>query len=287
MHIVLITGLSGSGKSVALNTLEDTGHYCVDNLPSSLLSALVSTLAKSGTEMLAVAIDARSVDSLAELPKDIECLRGQGHTVHILFLTARTKTLLTRFSESRRSHPLTHRPQPGQGTHTPRTLLECLQAEDELLSAIKEISHVIDTSDLTANQLRSWIRNLVQTEPALLTLLFESFAFKVGVPLNADFVFDVRALPNPFYNQKLRPLTGQDTAVINFLDAQPEALEMTSDIYHFIEKWLPAFKQNNRSYLTIAIGCTGGQHRSVYISEHLASYFQASERVLVRHRELK
>ena len=285
MRIVLITGISGSGKSVALNVLEDAGYYCVDNLPPALLSSLVSTLTDEGTQALAVAVDARSAESLASLPADVKQLREAGHDVKVMFLTANTHSLVARFSETRRSHPLSHELRPGHNPAARRTLIECIQEERERLSAIEQLGHVIDTSELSANKLRGWIKDLVAVDRAPLTLFFESFAFKVGVPLDADFVFDVRALPNPYYDLTLRPLTGRDAPVIEFLDAQPSAAELLNDIRAFIEKWLPSFKTDNRSYLTVALGCTGGQHRSVYMAERLAAYFGDSERVVVRHRE--
>ncbi len=285
MRIVLITGISGSGKSVALNVLEDTGFYPVDNLPPALLSSLVATLCEEGTAALAVSVDARSAASLATLPGDIRKLKEQGHDVKVMFLTANTHSLVARFSETRRSHPLSHELHPGQNPAARRTLIECIQEERERLSAIEQLGHVIDTSELSANKLRGWIKDLVESENAPLTLFFESFAFKVGVPQDADYVFDVRAIPNPYYDLTLRPLNGRDAPVIAFLDAQPSAEEMFRDIRAFIEKWLPAFKKDNRSYLTVAIGCTGGQHRSVYMAERLAQYFNDAERVVLRHRE--
>ncbi|WP_256080776.1 RNase adapter RapZ [Massilia sp. YIM B04103] len=285
MRIVLITGISGSGKSVALNVLEDTGYYCVDNLPPALLANLVATLGTEGTEALAVAVDARSAASLASLPGDIEALRSLGHDVRVMFLTASTHSLVARFSETRRSHPLSHQLRPGDNPAARRTLIECILEERERLSAIQQLGHVIDTSELSANKLRAWVKDLVHSEQAPLTLFFESFAFKLGVPLDADFVFDVRAVPNPYYDLALRPLTGRDAPVIAFLDAQPSAEEMFQDIRNFIAKWLPSFKKDNRSYLTVAVGCTGGQHRSVYMAERLARHFQTGERVVLRHRE--
>lgn len=286
MRIILITGISGSGKSVGLNVLEDAGYFCVDNLPPTLLRALVATRIQEGAQKLAVAMDARSSDSLASLPADVKQLKDEGHDVKVLFLTAKTESLITRFSETRRSHPLTHRLLPNQPPNDRPTLLECILKEREMLVAIEGLGDVIDTSGLSANKLRGWIKELIETERAPLTLLFESFAFKFGVPLDADLVYDVRMLPNPYYDLKLRPLTGRDGAVIDFLEAQPKALELEQDIRSFVEKWLPAFKSDNRSYLTIAIGCTGGQHRSVYFVEKLAQHFRATERVVVRHREL-
>ena len=285
MRIVLITGISWSGKSVALNVLEDTGHYCVDNLPPALLSNLVATLAEEGLQALAVAVDARSAESLASLPADVKRLREEGHDVKVMFLTANTHSLVARFSETRRSHPLSHELRPGQNPAARRTLIECIMEERERLSAIEQLGHVVDTSELSANKLRAWVKDLVASEGAPLTLFFESFAFKLGVPMDADFVFDVRALPNPYYDLTLRPLTGRDTPVIDFLDAQPSAVEMMNDIRAFVEKWLPFFKTDNRSYLTVALGCTGGQHRSVYMAEKLAAYFHPNERVVLRHRE--
>ena len=286
MRIILITGISGSGKSVGLNALEDAGYFCVDNLPPSLLCALVATRLKEGAAALAVAMDARSADSLASLPADIKLLKDAGHDVKVLFFTAKTESLIARFSETRRSHPLSHRVRPDQDPSDRPTLIECILTEREMLVAIEGLGHVVDTSGLSASKLRLWLKDLVETELAPLTLLFESFAFKFGVPLDADLVFDVRMLPNPFYDVTLRPLTGKDAPVAAFLDAQPEARLLLDDIRTFVEKWLPSFKRDNRSYLTVAIGCTGGQHRSVYFVEQLARYFGVSERVLLRHREL-
>ncbi|HVK94934.1 MAG TPA: RNase adapter RapZ [Noviherbaspirillum sp.] len=285
MRIILITGISGSGKSVGLNALEDAGYFCVDNLPPTLLRQLVATRLDEGADTLAVAMDARSADSLTGLPADIQVLKEEGHDVKVLFLTAKTESLIARFSETRRSHPLSHRVRADQGADQP-TLTECILREREMLSAIEGIGHVIDTSGLSANKLRGWIKDLVETERTPLTLLFESFAFKFGVPLDADLVFDVRVLPNPYYDTTLRPFTGRDAPVVAFLDAQAHAVELLADIRTFVEKWLPSFKHDNRSYLTVAIGCTGGQHRSVYMVEQLAKHFRANERVLLRHREL-
>ncbi|MEN9867006.1 MAG: RNase adapter RapZ [Pseudomonadota bacterium] len=282
MQIILITGISGSGKSVALNVLEDAGFYCVDNLHPTLLDELVHTVANEGVRLLAVAMDARSTDLLSKLPEEIRQLRARdGHNVKALFLTASTETLVARFSETRRSHPLSHRARTAKFS-----LIECIQEEREVLSAVENLGHMIDTSNLSTNQLRAWVKDFAIQQDAPLTLLFESFAFKRGVPLDADFVFDVRMLPNPFYDPKLRALTGRDALVAEFLDAQSDALALYDDIQRFISKWLPAFKKDNRSYLTVAIGCTGGQHRSVYLSERLAREFASRENVILRHREL-
>lgn len=287
MRIILITGISGSGKSVGLNALEDAGYFCVDNLPPPLLRALVAQRMQDHGESLAVAVDVRSADSLNGLPADIRRLKEEGHDVKVLFLSAKTESLITRFSETRRTHPLSHRIRPDQNPTDRPTLVECIRKEREMLVAIEGLGHVIDTSGLSANKLRSWIKELVESERTPLTLLFESFAFKFGVPLDADLVFDVRVLPNPYYDVNLRKLNGRDQPVIAFLDAQPDATALLDDICRFVERWLPAFKNDNRSYLTVAIGCTGGQHRSVYMVEHLADYFRPGERVVLRHRELE
>lgn len=287
MRIILLTGISGSGKSVGLNALEDAGYFCVDNLPPALLRALVETRVSEGAERLAVAVDARSASSLAELPEAVAWLKAEGHHVDVVFLTAKTESLITRFSETRRSHPLSHRAAGDAQPDATPTLIECIRQERDMLAAVEGLGHQIDTSGLSANQLRTWIGELIRDERgAPLSLLFESFAFKFGVPLDADLVFDVRVVPNPFYDKTLRPLTGRDQPVIDFLNAQPDALGLMADIRGFVDKWLPAFERDNRSYLTVAIGCTGGQHRSVFMVEQLAAHFRTRARVLVRHREL-
>ncbi|MBR7801041.1 RNase adapter RapZ [Undibacterium fentianense] len=285
MRLLLISGISGSGKSVALNVMEDAGYYCVDNLPPSLLIDLVRTLESEKIQQAAMAIDSRSSHQLQSVASTIQQLQALGHEVKVLFLTASSETLIARFSETRRSHPLSHHLQAERIASSPLSLVECIQAERDLLAPLQFLGHVIDTSNLSANHLRNWIKDEIAVEHASLILMFESFAFKVGVPLDVDFVFDVRILPNPHYDPNLRPLTGRDQAVVDFLDEQPMAHDLYQDIEHFIAKWLPSFKRDNRSYLTVGIGCTGGQHRSVYMVERLARHFQQSERVLIRHRQ--
>ncbi len=285
MRIVLITGISGSGKTVALNVLEDAGYFCVDNLPPSLLPQLVTAFTAGDTPRLAVAIDSRSATSLEHLPENVRQLKEAGHDVNVLFLTADTQSLVARFSETRRSHPLSHRVD-ADGDTVSRTLFEAIRAEREMLGPVETVGHVIDTSRMSANKLRNWVKEFVEIEHAPLTLYFESFAFKMGVPQDAAVMFDVRMLPNPHYDLSLRPLTGQDAEVADFLDSQIPVSQMLMDISTYIEKWLPAFKEDNRSYLTVAIGCTGGRHRSVYMVERLAEHFRKSESVLVRHRDL-
>ncbi|MBP0627335.1 MULTISPECIES: RNase adapter RapZ [unclassified Cupriavidus] len=291
MRIILITGISGSGKSVALNVLEDAGYYCVDNLPAQFIPELVRYLSSQGYTHLGVATDIRSRESLDQLPDTVRTLAGE-HQVEVLFLTASTDALVQRYSETRRRHPLSIRTDGGvvspggEPAFNDTALMEAIEMERELLSPLAEAAHRIDTSNVRTNTLRSWIKELIRNDSERLTLLFESFGFKHGVPSDADMVFDVRSLPNPYYDVALRPLTGRDTPVIDFLQAQPMVLAMAEDIRAYVEKWLPSFIADNRSYLTVAIGCTGGQHRSVYIAERLANYFRAHGNVLVRHREL-
>ena len=277
MQLILITGLSGSGKSVALAVLEDAGFYCVDNLPVAMVGRLVETLRASGNERVALTMDARTGDAIAGLPELVGRLRDDGIDVRVIFLEAKSETLIKRYSETRRRHPLS------QGG---LTLPECIARERELVAGIADVAHHIDTSDLAPNTLRNWIREFAALPSAGLTLLFESFGFKHGIPLDADFVFDVRCLPNPHYDPQLRPLTGRDTAVADFLRATPDAMRMLEDIRRFVGDWLPAFDRDNRSYLTVAIGCTGGRHRSVFFVEALAAHFSKQSRTLARHREL-
>ena len=282
MHILIISGLSGSGKSIALNLLEDAAYYCVDNLPPQLLQPLVDQLGQQGYGKIAVAIDIRGGGGIETLPQQLDTLRALKHDVQFLFLDSKTETLRKRYSETRRRHPL---------ASDERTLSESIAEERVRLARVAELGHHIDTSDLKPNALREWIRQFITAngdhkEPQTLTLSFESFGFKHGLPLDAELVFDVRCLPNPHYEPDLRPLTGRDQPVIDFLEAEPDVLKMRDDIARFVETWLPAYIRDNRSYLTVGIGCTGGQHRSVYIAEWLARHFADRARVLVRHREL-
>lgn len=291
MRIFLITGISGSGKSVALNVLEDAGYYCVDNLPAQFIPELAQYLSTQGYTHLAVATDIRSRETLRVVPEIVDDLKTH-HAVRVLFLTANTDTLVQRYSETRRRHPLSIRQAGSINSNTLPTepgsasLIEAIEMERELLSPLAETGHRIDTSNLRSSTLRSWIKDLLSDEQERLTLMFQSFGFKHGVPTDADMVFDVRSLPNPYYDLQLRPLTGRDQPVIDYLQSQPMVQAMAEDIRAYVEKWLPSFVADNRSYLTVAIGCTGGQHRSVYIAERLATYFRAHGTVLIRHREL-
>jgi UPF0042 nucleotide-binding protein len=278
MQLVLISGLSGSGKSIALNVLEDAGYYCVDNLPAPLLSDLVGHLRLEGHDMAAVAVDMRGGSSIAALPPQLRKLESEGVTLRFVFLDARNDILIQRFSETRRRHPLA-----GDDV----TLEEAIVREREALEMLASMGHHIDTSNLRPNALRASIKEFAALDERTgLTLLFESFGFKHGIPLDADLVFDVRCLPNPHYDPALRPLTGRDAAVIRFLEEHAEVARMEADLRRFIGDWLPSYIRDNRSYLTVGIGCTGGQHRSVYLAEKLAAHFRESARVLVRHRSL-
>jgi len=277
MQLILITGLSGSGKSVALHVLEDSGYYYVDNLPAALLPRTVDFLAGAGYPRVALSVELRSAEWLADLPRQIADFRARGHDVRVLFLEAKTDTLIKRFSETRRRHPL---------SDAGLTLTECIERERRLLADLADLADRVDTSDLGPNTLRNWVKDFVGVPRSGLTLLFESFGFKHGIPLDADLVFDARCLPNPNYDPRLQPLTGRDRPVIDFLGSEPTVKKMLEDIQRFVADWLPAFDRDNRSYLTVAVGCTGGQHRSVYLVETLAGLFRSRTQVLVRHREL-
>lgn len=286
MQIIIVTGLSGSGKSIVLRVLEDSSFYCIDNLPATLLPHISQHLNAIHHSKIAISIDSRSA-ALEALPQAIESLKADGNQVQVLFLESAVETLVKRFSETRRKHPLSN-----ENT----TLAESISRERDLLAGVVALGHHIDTSNLSANALRNHVRELisslqVSSEKAYpnkgLVLLFTSFGFKNGIPLDADFVFDIRSLPNPHYDPILKTLTGKDAAVQMFLANQPAAIEMLADIQHYIQKWLPSFNADNRSYLTVAIGCTGGQHRSVYFVEQLSLYFkQQKQQVIIRHREL-
>lgn len=278
MQLILISGLSGSGKSIALNVLEDAGFYCVDNLPVTLLPQLVVQLRAEGSKRVAVAVDVRAGSSIKALPEVMEHLRELVEDLRFVFLDARDATLIARYSETRRRHPL---------ADAQMTVQEAINREREMLSPLAELGQRIDTSQLHPNVLRSWMRELAETGLAPgLTLLFQSFGFKHGIPVDADMVFDVRCLPNPFYLPTMRCLTGLDQPVIDFLEASDDVKRMGEDVRSFVANWLPSFVADGRNYLTVAIGCTGGQHRSVYLAEWLSRQFADTHKVMVRHRAL-
>lgn len=282
LEVVVITGMSGSGKSLALRALEDSGYYCVDNLPPELLASFVALEQAHRGQRVAVAMDVRSATALPLVPPLLVRLREQGMQVRSLFLDASTGTLVRRFSETRRRHPLSQ----NELLETRRALVQTIELERQLLAELREQSYVIDTSVLRPAQLLTYVKELLAVDPDRLTLVFESFAFKHGVPFDSDYVFDVRMLPNPHYEPGLRDLTGRDAPVADFLRHQPEVERMQIDITRFLEQWLGALAQNHRSYVTVAIGCTGGQHRSVYLAEQLSAQFASRWSTLCRHREL-
>jgi len=276
VQLILVSGLSGSGKSIALKVLEDGGYYCVDNLPATLLLEVVDFLAEAGHDRAAVSVDARSA-AVAALPENIAKLRGRGVDCRVLYLEANSPTLLRRFSETRRSHPLA-----GTGL----TLSEAIGRERTLLAGVAALAQRIDTSELQPRVLQNWIRELLALDAGSLTLLFESFAYRDGIPLDADWVLDCRMLPNPHYDPQLRPFTGRDSAVAEYLGRDAAVQRWLEDVRSLLERWLPEIARENRSYVTVAIGCTGGRHRSVYLAERLAEAFRVQWRVLVRHRGL-
>lgn len=283
MKLTIISGRSGSGKSTVLHILEDRGYYCIDNLPASLLPALAERVSSGaiGTPNVAVSIDARNISSdLEQVPSIISDIEAQSFPTEVIFLDANSQTLLKRFSESRRKHPL---------TSESVGLKEAIDKESELLEAISVMATLsINTSSMSLHELRDTIKSrLVANKDTSLALAFQSFGFKNGIPVDADIVYDVRCLPNPYWDTSLRGLTGRDLSVIDFLNKQSLVTEMLNDISHYLIKWLPSFESNNRSYMTVGIGCTGGQHRSVYICEQLGKRFADKiTNVQVRHREL-
>jgi len=282
LSMVLITGMSGSGKSVALHALEDAGYYCVDNLPPELLTPFVALEQQQEARKVAIAMDVRSATSLPLVPQQLRQLRAQGVNMQSLFLDADTETLVRRFSETRRLHPLSRVDASDQH----RALVDAIELERELLGEMREQAHVLDTSMIRSSQLQGYVKSLISAPATQLTLVFESFAFKRGVPLDADYVFDVRMLPNPHYESGLRDLTGRDQAVADYLKTYAEVDDMFKHIEQFLNHWLQALVRDHRSYVTVAIGCTGGQHRSVYLVEMLAEAFARQWPTLKRHREL-
>lgn len=291
MRLVIISGRSGSGKSAALNVLEDQGFYCIDNLPLGLLPALTqqaqqqkyrpSSETEVSLQKLAVSIDARNVaQDMGEFPKILNSIEQGRFIPEVLFLDANKETLMQRFSSTRRKHPL---------TDSDTSLDEAIEHEHDLLHPISDLADLtLDTTRLSVHELASLIKlRIINKESKDMALLFQSFGFKHGIPIDADLVFDVRNLPNPYWDPSLRQFTGRDPQIIEFLEKESLVQEMLKDIESYLTKWLPSFEQNNRSYMTVAIGCTGGHHRSVFISEALTQFFSAQlENVQVRHREL-
>lgn len=277
MQLVLLSGVSGSGKSVALKALEDAGYFCVDNLPADLIAPLAHYCVERGERKVAISADARSLESLARLPEIVAQERANGTDVRVIFLDASDESLMRRFAETRRPHPL---------ADTGLTLEQAIAEDRRLLAGVAEIGQRIDTSRLTPQQLRGWIQDLLVTDRTRLALCFQSFGFKGGVPLDADFVFDARVLPNPHYDPNLRQQTGADPEVIRFLERETQAGLFIEDIQRFLRTWLPRFVLDQRASINVAIGCTGGRHRSVYIANRLAESFAHEYQVVARHRDL-
>jgi UPF0042 nucleotide-binding protein len=277
MQVILLSGLSGSGKSVALNALEDAGYFAVDNLPAALIPALIDNM-RGASQKIAISVDVRAGDTLSALPDVIDALQSQDIDCRVVFLEASDDALARRFAETRRPHPLAERIKGG--------VAACIAEERRLLANVAELGHRLDTSDVHPNALRGWIRDWLQIDRSRITLTFQSFGFKHGIPIDSDFVFDARFLPNPFYDPALRPLTGRDEPVRAFLESDLNVGHFVDDIASFVLRWLPSFALDNRAALTLSIGCTGGQHRSVYIVEELAQRFGTNQQILVRHRDL-
>lgn len=286
LELLLITGMSGSGKSVALNALEDAGYYCVDNLPPELLDPFIALQKGQRARRVAVAIDVRSGVSLPGLPAQLANLRNEGIVLRSLFLDSTTEALVRRFSETRRRHPLSRQEGSVDAPEQERALVQAIELERELLADLRDGADVIDTSLIRPAQLRTYVKTLLSAPQRQLTLVFQSFAFKRGLPLDADYVFDVRMLPNPHYVPALRALTGRDAPVIEWLREQGDVARMYQDIEQFLQRWLQPLLNDHRSYVTVAIGCTGGQHRSVFLVEQLTRSFGERWAALSRHREL-
>ncbi len=283
MKLKIVSGLSGSGKTIALHTLEDAGYFCVDNLPVGLLSDFVTTMKNnkpSFYDLIAVAVDARcDIGDMAHFNHIITEIKAMGIEVEILFLTSKVEKLLTRFSETRRKHPLSRKGLP---------LIEAIHLERSILTNISTNADLtIDTSELNVHELRQTINHrLIHDDRGTMAILIQSFGFKHGLPANTDFMFDVRCLPNPHWEGHLRPYTGKDQPVIDYLEGFPEVQKMYKSILDFMQNWIPCFENEGRSYMTVSIGCTGGQHRSVYLAQKITSKLQKQrENVSIRHRE--
>lgn len=283
MNFVIVSGLSGSGKTMALNTLEDNGYYCIDNIPLSLLPTLFQSDSITLRDKVAIGVDVRSREmGLKRIPDDVKEIRQQGHNVTLLYLHAEEQILLKRYNETRRKHPL---------TNSEISLSKALQIETQMMAPIRSAADFeIDTTYTNIYQLSSFLRNRICNDSGgKLSLMFQSFGFKHGAPSSTDFMFDVRCLPNPYWISEIRQYSGKDEKVSDWLETHTEVTEMRDDLIGFIEKWIPHFIENQRAYLTISIGCTGGRHRSVYITEQLSKYFRKkySNDITLFHREIK
>lgn len=279
MQVTLVSGLSGAGKSTALRILEDSGYYCIDNLPLSMLEQLTQIYQQYGYTKIAVGVDTKTSSLLDGLPESIKILRNNGIDVRMIYLDANNSSLMTRYSETRRKHPL---------SAATRTVEDCIELERDILAEIAVISHRIDTSNLSANDLRKLVKEFVEADFNQLNIIIQSFGFKYHLPIDSDFVFDVRCLPNPHYDKTIRDFNGTELPIIEFLEKEASVQNMLNDIYTMLSRWFDEFSRDNRNYLTISIGCTGGKHRSVYLTEKLSHLIRRNfpYNVITRHRQL-
>jgi len=277
MQVIIISGLSGAGKSTALKVLEDSGYICIDNVPSSLIKQIIEINSTYKQSKIAISIDSRSYFDISSVSQTIDEIK-QTVQLKVIFLESRDDVIIKRFSETRRRHPL---------SRADNTIIDCINQERELLSEISNLAQRIDTSDLTNATLKQYIRDIADGDTNKLNIIIQSFGFKYGTPTDSDYMFDVRCLPNPYYIAEIKEYNGTQAPIIEYLEKQPLVQEMIEDISGFISRWIPRFIDNHRSYLTIAIGCTGGHHRSVYITEYLRKNLSNSDyNIIVRHREL-
>jgi len=277
MEVIIISGLSGSGKSIALNALEDNGFYCIDNLPVTLLSNISQHLNHEHQDKVAISVDIRSID-IAKLPLVIKEIESLSIKTKLIYLESSTESIVRRFGETRRRHPL---------ANEKLSLAETIEKERSMLAPLAEIAYKIDTSSMSVNALKKALSELIELKEDHLALQFSSFGYKFGIPLDADFIFDVRCLPNPHYESNLKNLTGLDKSIADFFQGYNEVNKMYQDINHFINEWLSTFKKDQRHSLHIAIGCTGGKHRSVYIANKLfTNFFNPKSQVIIRHRDI-
>lgn len=277
MKLYIITGLSGSGKSVALKALEDFNFYCVDNLPAMLLRSCINTLTQQGYTNVAISLDMRNPVSITSLPQEILAIRDNKIDLEVIFLDATNESLIKRFSETRRPHPL---------SVGDMTITECIKLERELLEPLNDIARKLDTSNMKPNQLRDWVRVFLKNEPDQFKMVLQSFGFKRGVPLDTDFTFDVRCLPNPFYIEDLKDLPGTDDKISLFFSERSDVADLTKDMENFLKKWIPQFMKSGRKTVAISVGCTGGKHRSVHVVEKLATNLEKDYHLIIRHRDL-
>ena len=286
LDVFIVTGLSGSGKSLVLRILEDSGFFCVDNIPVILVDSLLKVLSNQNRTQIAIAIDARDEKSLKFLVPEIISLKEKTKNLTTLFISASNTYLIKRYSETRRRHPFSFLSNQNNEENMAPTIGECIDAERSMLGEIEKVSIKIDTSGLKPSDLKHRIRELIQLSPKNNLIVIQSFAYKEGIPPDSDLVFDARCIPNPFYENNLKDLTGKDNQVVKFLKKQEKANTLISEILNFLNKWLPFYLHKERSYFCISIGCTGGRHRSVFCTEELAKELKKNWTTSIRHRNL-